>query len=141
MNNSSEKCLGKLPPETLRPNFNTSKPPVEVAVERSSITEKWLCVAYILGQRVPVSPHFKKEDAKSASDKVFAHFNQYSITYWRDYKCGGKEQNLTKVLIGLDYDDEILGVGKILPDGTLDIDSSSEARSTNTQPDKFYGKA
>ncbi len=87
------------------PNFNTSKPPVEVAVERSTITEKWLCVAYILGQRVPVSPHFKKENAKSSCEKVFAHFNQYSISYWRDYVNGGIGQNLTKAIIGLDYQD------------------------------------
>ncbi len=109
---------------------NYGKNPVRVKVEKSSLTGKWLVVAYILGERIVISPHYKKDDADAASQQVFQRFNTLSIDEWRSYRAGDSTP-LKKAFSLLDYDDddEIIGVVRgDLPtvDGNVVFDCTSE---------------
>lgn len=120
--------------QKLDPDFNASKLPVEVKVEKNPRGNKWLCVAYILGVRTVISPHFKHEDAVSASEQVENNFNRFSVSQWRNYAIGGSRDTLTRAITTLDYsdDDEVLGVGTINDFGNLVVDSSLEVRRSAT---------
>lgn len=99
---------------------------VIVKVEQSTISSKWLCVAYILGCRCPISPHFKYEDAVDASKQVEANFNRVSFHDWRDFTRNGNERIFRQALATLDYedDDEVIGIGHPNSEGIISIDQS-----------------
>ncbi len=115
----------------LDPNYGIA---VRTTVERSSLTGKWLCVAYILGQRTVITPHYKKEDAQAASEQVNARFNTIPRSEWKRYINGSREP-ISKALALLDYDDddEMVALGRINPDGSVTVDSSLEARQEFTK--------
>jgi len=117
--------------KSLDPNYGAS---VRTTVEESSLTGKWLCVAYILGQRTVITPHYKKEDAEAASEQVNARFNTIPREEWRCYVNGSREP-LSKALALLDYDDddEMVALGRVNPDGSVTYDSSLEARQAFTK--------
>lgn len=118
--------------QSLDPSFGKA---VFVQVEQSPISNKWLCVVYILGCRCPISPHFKYEDAVNASKQVDANFNRVSYHDWRDFIRNGNERIFRQALQTLDYecDDEVIGIGHFLPDGTLSIDQNLDDRSVATE--------
>lgn len=117
--------------QSLDPTFGKA---VTVKVEQSPISSKWLCVAYVLGCRCPISPHFKYEDAVNASKQVDANFNRVPYHDWRDFIRNGNEQIFRRALETLDYedDDEVIGIGHFLPDGTLSVDQSLDNRTVAT---------
>lgn len=115
----------------LDPNWGK---PVQTRVELSSLTGKWLCVAYILGQRTVISPHYNRVSAESAAAQVEARFNTIQISEWRRY-INGDTEPFSKALSMLDYDDddEIVGIGHLNPDGSLSVQTDLDARQKFTE--------
>lgn len=92
-------------------NGNSKKrKPVEVKIEKSRITSKWLVFAYILRERYVVSPFIKREDAESAAEEVERVFNSRSYESWRELRRGNRKV-LNEAISQLTYedDDEIIG--------------------------------
>lgn len=93
----------------LDPNYG--KPRIQVTIEKSELTGKWLVVADILGHPHVISPHYQKADAVAASQQVFEKFNTITLHEWRRY-IAGDPQPFDRAILLLDYDDddELIGV-------------------------------
>lgn len=107
----------------LDPNYG--KPRIQVTIEKSELTNKWLVVADILGHPHVISPHYQKADAEAASQQVFDKFNTLTLDEWRRY-IAGDPQPFCKALSLLDYDDddEVIGVQRSV-DGEMVLDCTS----------------
>jgi hypothetical protein len=111
--------------------------PVRVKIYKSNLTEKWLVVAYILGRKTVISPHYLYDDAVAASEQVFQRFNTLDIDEWRKFLSGDRTVFQKAVsLLDYDDDDEIIGVIRSdlsTVDGDLVVDYTKETREKATE--------
>lgn len=106
--------------------------PVRVKIEKSNLTEKWLVVAIILGQRVVISPHYSYDDAVAASEQVFQRFNTLPIDEWRKFLSGDRTiRHKAFSLLDYDDDDEIIGVVRN-DEGNLVMDCTTKTTEQAT---------